>query len=433
MPRPLMLLRPMSPALLLACCGALVGCDRSSSDASLQITEAGRTISNVTSATPADQRASTFSRVSGDLRDLSSVDSAKDAASVLSAQAQAGVAQVALEEAHRLSADILREIADMRVELRGYVRVAASREGVGAQDFSDQFEELDREAAALTDQMDAARSRLAGVEGEILELEERREQLQAAALELREQVVRMKRDVQDASATLRQPVIEDARDVSRRADALEADAARIAIRIDDAQLRARSIRAEIELLERQRQNNSEARSKAEQLERQLRQQRDAFRSDAQARATQILQRYEQTAGTYEQGVSPKFDEAVSGFSQAAGRASGASSVPGGRMSGSNIRLMMASALISRASVEGSLASLGIELADVLPGASALRQRADSFDASARDAMSQAADAYDQSSAALEGAGEKAEAIRVQLGLVEPPSEGDGGFDEDMDG
>ncbi len=437
MPRSMTMTRPLTASLVLACCGVLIGCDQSGSDSSLKIENAGREISNVSGVNSGDERRSAFNATSSDLRAFATDDNAKDAASVLTAQASAGIAQVALERAHTLSADALGRVASLRGDLEQYIRVSALEQGTANQDLSDQFASLDSKAQQLSDDLDGARSRLAGVEQELARLNDERDQHTRAARDLREQVILMKRDVESASATERQPVLEEAHGLTRRADGFESQAAELSIQIDDASLRRRSLQGEIQLLERQRELNSEARTKTEQMERQVRQSRDKLREQTSELASALLAGYDEALGAYEQGAKESFQEAIAGLSKASGEAQRGSGVPGARMSAANIKLLQATAHTSQGTVELALAKLGDDLVSIVPGATGLRQRLEALRESGTDALSQAADAYDGASAVLDNASERAQAIRVSLGMAEPASD-DAGMDDsgdmdDMDG
>ena len=434
MPRRSTIFRSVTPCVLIVCAGALVGCDLSGSEATAKIEGAARTITNVSPTQTGEERASAFGRASSELRDLSSVESAKDAASVLTAQATAGSAQVTLELAQQRGAELLSSATEMRRQLQGYVRLAAQRDGLAAQDFSSRYASLDDEARELSDDLDGERSRLACVESELARLGDEREQRVQAARDLRGESIRLKRSVQDASATERQPVLEQALEISGRADARDSEAARLQIEIDDAMMRQRSISSEIELLEQQRENNEAAREEAQKLERQVRQSLNQLRSETDSLGRSLLEQFETLLGDYESGAKASYEEAASGFSRAAGEASRGSSVQGARMSSANIRLMEASALVHRASIERALAALGADMVAVLPAASSLAQRVEALGLSADEALTQAADTYESASAALEGASERANEIRVMLGLVdETPADQDAMDEDGFDG
>lgn len=428
MPRISMTFRSFSrgvfaPAMVVTCAGSLVGCDQSGSEASAKIEEAARTITHVSPTTPGDERAAAFSKASGTLRDLSSNENAKDAASVITAQATAGTAQVALERAQRLGSEVLSSVSAMRRELQTFVNTSARLEGLEAQDFSDEYASLDSEASRLSDALDAERSRLAGIEAELERLAGEREQRADAARELRVRVVELKRSVQDASATERQPVLDEALRVSRQADGLDSEASRLQIQLDDARQRSRATASEIALLEQQRENNAGARATTQKLERQVRQQRDELRGESQSMARALLERFELAAGDYESGAKASYDEAAQGFSRAAGEASRGSGVPGARMSAANIRLLEASAYVHRAGVERALAAIGSDLIAVVPNASSIGQRVEALLQDADEALESAAGAYDSASAVLDSAGERADEIRAMLGGDDPMGDG----------
>ncbi|MEM1424123.1 MAG: hypothetical protein AAGH64_08985 [Planctomycetota bacterium] len=407
--------RSLTLALMVGCCGVMIGCDQSDLEAGATISEAAQTIATVSATAPAEERAGAFGRVSGELRDLSSNETAKDAASLLTAQSTAGSAQVKLEQAQGLGAQALSAVSDLRLELQEFVSIATKRDAFAAQDFTETFSRLDAEASDLSDRLDAERSKRSGIESEIARLGDEREQRVMAARELRVESVQLKRSVQDATATRRQPVLEEALRIASRADALDSEAARRQIDIDDAATRLASVVSEIETLQRQRQNNTDARAKSRELERSIRQQRDALDAQAAERARTILQEFELLMGDFESGALASYDEAARGFSRAAGEASrAASGVQSARVSAANIRLLEASALVHRAALQRALASFGSDLVAVVPGASPLAERVDALRSSANDALSQAADTYESASAALDNASERASEIRAMI-------------------
>lgn len=419
-------MRSLSALLVLACAGGLVGCD-SSDDPTLKIESAARDIEQLPITGTPDERSGAYQRVSSSLNDVKSDrdGASAPAAQVIAAQADAGVAQIELEKAMAESARLIAGdkgetplvgALDIRVRMEQYERTEAAAQAYAAQDLSDQFAEIDDAARRISDALSAARSRLAGIDTSIADLEQERDQRNAKARGLRAEFATLMSSIEGASATERQPVMKEAREIGRRADRLEVEAGEYQIEIDDARSERRLVEGEVSLYESQKERNEQAREELRRVQNQLRQDRDDLRAEVRRQGDELRDAYTTLIGLYEQGAMASFEQAANALSRAASQSnSGGNKVQGGRTSEGGIRVLEASALVSRATVETTFADLGADLIAVLDEAGDLRGRVDAMRQRATDAMMLAAEAYDGASSVLDDAAERAQAIRDSLG------------------
>lgn len=428
--------------VLLAFAGGLVGCGDGASQETLKVQAAASKLSVVSSLMTHEERTQAYNGIVNDLREVET-----PAASLLAAQATAGLGELELEKANALSADVLGTVGTMRGEIEAYIRLRAVGRGIASQDLSDQIASLDSDAQGLSDRLNTAEARLEALDAEIARINDERQQRLDSARALREEAIGLRAGIEGLSASGRTSTLAEIREIVRRSDRLEVEASTLSIELGDAELQRRMVVAELELLQGTDgvdaeelegvgliRSNADSRGSTVRIENQVRQQGQQLRTRVNESRDALVASYQQLVSEYRSDAQTRFEEALSKFGQAAGGAQRASNgLKGGRSAVVQFRSFEATAHVSRGTVESTIAELGRDLAAVLDDPSGVADLASALEESARSSLEAAADAYDNAGVLLEGAEERATAIRVSLGL-EQASSGDGmsGGADDMD-
>ncbi len=396
---------------------AASGCGGEADPVGSAITDAGRQLATVSPALDVDERTRIYAQVASTLQAVSADAEGVQASSVslLNAQVTAGRGQIELERGHDLASESLAEVASLGSALERYARTHASEQALARQDLSDIFSQLDSDAAEINSSLVSTRQELARVRGSLESEIAERDQRQSDARTLREQIARMMEGAQSATATQRVGVLEEARELGRRADRLEADASRIDLRIESARGSVRDAEADVELLERQLEVNASARASTEQRQRTLREQRAELQQSLQSLASEILSRYDTLVSEYGEGAQAAFESAASTLARASAEARRAQSdIQGARQSSAAIEQLRATALMARAAADTRIAALGDEIAALVAGGADRADVAAQLMQSRNEAIEAAAGAYESAGAVIEEARDRAQELRAML-------------------
>lgn len=249
------LCRQLAVIVLLAGAATLPACDRDES-ASILLSDAAAQLSNVgpsgQAAASSTAKQDVLRKVLQNLQPLASsnVPSQKAAASILMSQAHAGLAENPAQLAGDLERQALQQVTRLRSALDEYLN-AQGQAAAAIFDPVKQLAQLDADEAQRAEALKTAQAARADVESRLADIKKRAAAAAADAKARQNQAGQLRQQAVGAGGVQAESLLKQAREISRAADALEAQAAELDARASGLASELPSGELEIKRLEKQ--------------------------------------------------------------------------------------------------------------------------------------------------------------------------------------
>lgn len=380
-------------------------------------------------------REAVYSRAISQLRAASrdGTDAQKDAANMMLAQAQGGMARLAASRAAELEKQFLNDATRMRALLDLYVAQSAHGEALGNVNLANERDELDRAIAAVDARLNEAQRRREQLRGEAERFKSLADQHTRQVEAMRADAGRLRSQALDASATQAAELIEQAHQIQREAAASEVEAARQMAEMEKVTPRVEEQDRLIASLNEERSRLAAARRRVDVRGQDARQQSQTARAEALEAAEAVALALDEMEAMRNGPLAERWNEAttqaegaVSAMRQARGvdRATSSMLVGEAQLRLAEMRLGMARGLERYALMLDGLASVE----PALPFADRVAQIREGVIVERDEARQAAREAVEEAAATFEGAAVRDQAIRDRLDQMQQVLHGIAGSD-----
>lgn len=252
--RRLIIVAGLAASTLLAGCDRDTATSRAVDDARMQLLA----MSSGETLTPPGHRAAVYQNVLTQLRPVASqgTSSQNAAASLLIAQVQAGLAEAPMGAAAELEAQTLHGMNEVRSMLSQWLVLNAAATAAASYDPAPELNSIQQQIRAGQQRISEADAAKAEVEARTADLRQQAQKKLQDARSLRQESARLRQQVANQTATEGEQTLMKAREIVRRADAMEVEAAELDARAEqiepqivEATTRAEGVRTQLEALE----------------------------------------------------------------------------------------------------------------------------------------------------------------------------------------
>jgi colicin import membrane protein len=406
--------RPAPRAALILATGlalGLAGCDRDD-EASQAIDRANLNLQSLAPGGVNPPSAAYKNQVYGEIKSsLANVNGTKAenaAAALLTAQAQAGLAEAPAAEATDLERACLNDITEIRALLGRWLGLSASADAAAAYDPTKELADIDAEVKAREEDRVQQQQKKAGVDQRVADLLAQAKQKADAAKAKQQEAGRLRSQVANQTAVQGEQSLKQAQEIGRDGDALEVEAADLEAQAAQTAPQSGEIQLEIDKLSNQKDLLGQARADVLKRAENAKAQAASARADAAKVAEEIAKRV--AALDERRAAAMKAtDEATSGYKAAAASAKKAQSESrtAGQMAFGAAEQTMGDLEWARAQGLTAYASLMDSLASAkpaLPKAADFKSKGDEARAAAKTALEAATEAYKLADAAYKAGG-----------------------------
>lgn len=369
-----------------------------------------------TPSVSAQHRTKKYSEIIKSLQPVasSSVPSQKAAANLLIAQSQAGLAEPSAIKAAELERSMLNDLSGIRSRLDQFLTQSTNAAAAAAYDPSKEIAAIEQADKEKAEQIKTEQAKKAAIDAKVagLHSQAKAKADQARVLEQEAGVCRTK--VPNLNATDGEKELVKARELSRKADALEVESASLEAAASSTAPEGVEVQNSIDRLNKQRELLGKERSEIAKRTQAAKDKAAATRAEAAKTSDEIKKAVATIEELRAGDLKAANEEAANGYSKASSGAKGAASemkstaqmtIGAASQALADLHLSRAQGLQAFAQVLESLATVK----PALPDAAAYKTKCDDARAAAKEAIEAAREAYKDADAAYHAAGATGEA------------------------
>lgn len=358
----------------------------------------------------------TYSEVIRSLQPVSREGSAsqKAAASLLIAQSQAGLAEPPATNAGECERIVLNSLSGIRSRLDVFLTQSSSAAASASYDPSKEIAEIEKSDKEKAEQIKAEQAKKAVIDKKVADLKAQAQAKADQARALRQEAGKERQKIPNQTATEGEKTLLKARELTRRADALEVESASLDAEASHTAPQAVEGQNSIERLNKQRELLAKERGEIAKRAQVAKDRSAKDRADAAKTADEIKQAVTKIEEIRNGDLKTMTEQAVKGYTDASTAAKAAASemkttaqmtIGAANQSLADVQLARAQGLQSFAQTLDTLATAK----PALPDAAAYKSKSDEAKAAAKEAVEAARESYKTADAAYNAAGATGEA------------------------
>lgn len=397
----------------------LGGCDGDDATAAA-IETSKRRLQALAPGVPSQYRVEVFNDVVSTLKPLSSKGSKSQSAtaSLLIAQAQAGLAEGPAAEASRLEREALNRIMAIQADLSQWYNLNAQGDGAASYNPAAELAEIDQLVKQRQEQRVGAQNEKSKVDSTVAQLREQAKAKVEQARAKREQAGALQSQVANQTAVQGEETLKRAHEIGRQGDALEVEGSMLEARAAKIAPQSVAIQLEIDRLTDQLALLDAARADVQTRAQTARANAAAARASATKAAAVIKEQFTQLESLRSGELAQQTAAAQSGYESAASSASGAmsQSPTNAQMAAGVARHALGDVLWTKAHGLSSYANLLETLAAAqppLPESQTYASKAAEARAGAKEALDAATEAYTAANEAYQSSGSSLAPERIE--------------------
>lgn len=358
----------------------------------------------------------TYSEVIRSLQPVSREGSAsqKAAASLLIAQSQAGLAEPPATNAGECERIVLNSLSGIRSRLDVFLTQSSSAAASASYDPSKEIADIEKSDKEKAEHIKAEQAKKAVIDKKVADLKAQAQAKADQARALRQEVGKDRQKIPNQTATEGEKTLLKARELTRRADALEVESASLDAEASHTAPQAVEGQNSIERLNKQRELLAKERGEIAKRAQIAKDRSAKDRADAAKTADEIKQAVTKIEEIRNGDLKTMTEQAVKGYTDASTAAKAAASemkttaqmtIGAANQSLADVQLARAQGLQSFAQALDTLATAK----PALPDAAAYKSKSDEAKAAAKEAVEAARESYKTADAAYNAAGATGEA------------------------